>query len=91
MYIKLSGFDVERGMVVVSGRFILLWSLYTALDPAEPYFKDDFNNSMRLDKSDATFVDVIHSDGDNFNLLQGTSFNDWHHYTGWPTGLFEKG
>ncbi|KAK7499281.1 hypothetical protein BaRGS_00009541 [Batillaria attramentaria] len=42
----------------------------SGLDPAEPYFKE-FDNSRRLDKSDALFVDVIHTDGADFNLLQG--------------------
>ncbi|XP_044070772.1 inactive pancreatic lipase-related protein 1-like [Siniperca chuatsi] len=42
----------------------------TGLDPAEPYFQDT-NASVSLDTSDATFVDVIHSDGLPFNSKLG--------------------
>ncbi|XP_061546351.1 inactive pancreatic lipase-related protein 1-like [Phycodurus eques] len=34
----------------------------TGLDPTEPYFHDT-NVAVRLDTTDATFVDVIHTDG----------------------------
>ncbi|XP_030298608.1 inactive pancreatic lipase-related protein 1 isoform X1 [Sparus aurata] len=42
----------------------------TGLDPAEPYFQDT-NSSVHLDTSDATFVDVIHTDGLPFNSKLG--------------------
>lgn len=41
----------------------------TGLDPAEPYFQG-MGPSIRLDPSDATFVDVIHTDGRSFFLLE---------------------
>lgn len=46
----------EKGMVV--GRI-------TGLDPASPLFKLDHfkDKEKKLDKSDAAFVDVIHTDG----------------------------
>lgn len=39
------------------------------LDPAEPYFQG-MGPSVRLDPSDAKFVDVIHTDGRSFFLLE---------------------
>ncbi|KAE8280206.1 Inactive pancreatic lipase-related protein 1 [Larimichthys crocea] len=42
----------------------------TGLDPAEPYFQDT-DPSVRLDTSDAIFVDVIHTDGLPFNSRLG--------------------
>ncbi|KAK7090923.1 inactive pancreatic lipase-related protein 1-like isoform X2 [Littorina saxatilis] len=48
----------------------------SALDPAEPIFKTEVDDSKRIDKSDATFVDVIHTDGADFNLLQGYGLKD---------------
>ncbi|KAM7384980.1 hypothetical protein PAMP_001084 [Pampus punctatissimus] len=45
-------------------------SRITGLDPAEPYFQDT-DASVRLDASDAIFVDVIHTDGLPFNSKLG--------------------
>ncbi|KAK5877462.1 hypothetical protein CesoFtcFv8_024964 [Champsocephalus esox] len=42
----------------------------TGLDPVEPYFQDT-DESVCLDTSDATFVDVIHTDGLPFNSKLG--------------------
>uniref|UniRef100_A0A7N8XEP0 Triacylglycerol lipase n=1 Tax=Mastacembelus armatus TaxID=205130 RepID=A0A7N8XEP0_9TELE len=42
----------------------------TGLDPAEPYFQDT-DALVQLDTSDATFVDVIHTDGRAFNSNLG--------------------
>ncbi|XP_045927331.1 inactive pancreatic lipase-related protein 1-like, partial [Micropterus dolomieu] len=42
----------------------------TGLDPTEPYFQDT-DASVRLDTSDANFVDVIHSDGLPFKSKLG--------------------
>lgn len=41
----------------------------TALDPAEPYFQG-MSTQVRLDPSDAMFVDVIHTDARSFFLLE---------------------
>ena len=37
----------------------------SALDPAGPLF-EDYEIDVRLDATDANYVDVIHTDGDNF-------------------------
>uniref|UniRef100_A0A8C5ECQ6 Triacylglycerol lipase n=1 Tax=Gouania willdenowi TaxID=441366 RepID=A0A8C5ECQ6_GOUWI len=42
----------------------------TGLDPSEPYFEET-NASVRLDISDASFVDVIHTDALPFNSKLG--------------------
>ncbi|XP_064115951.1 pancreatic triacylglycerol lipase-like [Macrobrachium nipponense] len=43
----------------------------TGLDPAEPFFQH-LPSTVRLDPSDANFVDVIHTDSDSiFNIGQG--------------------
>ncbi|KAL7384146.1 hypothetical protein ABVT39_025182 [Epinephelus coioides] len=42
----------------------------TGLDPIEPYFQDT-DTSVRLDTSDAAFVDVIHTDALPFNSKLG--------------------
>ena len=39
--------------------------LLTGLDPAEPYFEGAIED-VRLEKRDAEFVDIIHSDGSAF-------------------------
>lgn len=40
------------------------------LDPVEPYFQG-CDATVRLDTTDATFVDVIHTDGLPFNPKLG--------------------
>lgn len=40
------------------------------LDPAEPDFKDT-DPSVHLERSDAEFVDIIHSDGSEFDYVSG--------------------
>ncbi|XP_066298153.1 inactive pancreatic lipase-related protein 1-like [Branchiostoma lanceolatum] len=51
----------------------------TALDAAEPYF-DGMDNVVRLDPTDARFVDVIHTDGSPFigTLGMGTNLPIGH-------------
>ena len=41
---------------------ILITFKFVGLDPAGPYFQDG-DNEVRLDATDAMFVDVIHTDG----------------------------
>ena len=37
----------------------------SALEPAGPLF-EDYEIDVRIDATDANYVDVIHTDGDNF-------------------------
>ena len=50
--------------------FIVLIILLTGLDPAEPDFEDT-DNAVHLEKTDALFVDIIHSDGSEFDYVSG--------------------
>lgn len=52
-----------------AGELIPKLGRITGLDPAEPYFQG-MPASVRLDPTDATFVDVIHTDGRSFFLLE---------------------
>lgn len=42
--------------------------ILTALDAAGPLF-ENYPPSVRLDSSDAVFVDAIHTDGDEFHRV----------------------
>lgn len=61
----------------LSDRQVFVWatvtplSLCEGLDPVEPYFQDT-DASVRLDTSDAAFVDVIHTDALPFDSKLGT-------------------
>ena len=50
--------------------FLSLSLFHAGLDPAEPNFVI-WGADKRLDKTDATFVDVIHSDGEPFVGIKG--------------------
>lgn len=44
------------------------WTYTSGLDPAEPYFQNT-DRVVRLDPTDALFVDVIHTDAASFYSL----------------------
>lgn len=50
-----------------------MFGLCSGLDPTEPYFQGT-SASVYLDTSDATFVDVIHTDGLPFYSKLGTHY-----------------
>ncbi len=54
---------------------ITICFLRIGLDPAGPYFENT-DPKVRLDSTDALFVDVIHTDGSN-NLLLGFGINNF--------------
>lgn len=58
---------------------LLLW-YSTALDAAGPLF-ESYPPSVRLDPSDAVFVDAIHTDGDEFYQLLLVEGGMYHHHT----------
>ncbi|TDH00980.1 hypothetical protein EPR50_G00175440 [Perca flavescens] len=58
----------------------------TGLDPTEPYFQDT-DASVRLDTSDAAFVDVIHTDGLPFKSKLGLGMSQsMGHIDFYPNG-----
>lgn len=62
-----SGYAGEKFQTKKIGRI-------TGLDPAGPDFRDDDNN-VRLDSTDADYVDVVHTDYGNV-ILEGMYSND---------------
>lgn len=42
----------------------------SGLDPAQPNFAN-FDIQIRLDQSDAVFVDAIHTDGSDYDTISG--------------------
>ena len=58
----------------------------SGLDPADPNFQGQ-SNAAKLDKSDADFVDVIHSDANSFLIGDGMGTSDPSgHVDFWPNG-----
>ncbi|KAL5015897.1 hypothetical protein ScPMuIL_005486 [Solemya velum] len=72
----IAGYTGER----VSGL-----SRITGLDPAEPYFQNT-DVRVRLDPSDATFVDVIHTDGSSILSLGLGASQAMGHVDFYPNG-----
>ncbi|KAH9526200.1 hypothetical protein DERF_000300 [Dermatophagoides farinae] len=61
----LIGFSLGAHVAGFAGQEITNISRITGLDPASPLF-EGYPANVRLDPSDAKFVDVIHSNGDGF-------------------------
>lgn len=61
----LIGFSLGAHVAGFAGQEITNISRITGLDPASPLF-EGYPVNVRLDPSDAKFVDVIHSNGDGF-------------------------
>ena len=55
------------------------FSGWSGLDPAEPYFQNT-DKVVRLDPTDALFVDVIHTDGASFFSTDLGDYFSFNHY-----------
>ncbi|CAF1347936.1 unnamed protein product [Rotaria sordida] len=61
----------------------------TGLDPAGPYFENT-DSKVRLDPTDALFVDVIHTDGSHNLLLGFGSLQRMGHVDFYPNGGYDQ-
>lgn len=62
----------------------------TGLDPAEPDFKDT-DPRVHLEKTDAAFVDIIHSDGAEFDYVSGFGWiKEVGHIDFYPNGGMDQ-
>ncbi|CRL07123.1 CLUMA_CG020119, isoform A [Clunio marinus] len=67
--VHLIGHSLGAHLSAYAGERVKNIGRITALDPAEPYFQGMPTN-VRLDPSDALFIDVIHTDARSFFLLE---------------------
>ncbi|GIY78533.1 pancreatic triacylglycerol lipase [Caerostris darwini] len=72
--VHLIGHSLGAHTAGYAGQRILNLGRISGLDPAGPYFQDT-DYEVRLDRDDALFVDVIHTDGAEF-VLGGLGIND---------------
>ncbi|CAF3462217.1 unnamed protein product [Rotaria sp. Silwood1] len=71
------------------GKRVVELGRITGLDPAGPYFEDT-DPAVRLDPTDALFVDVIHTDGAHNLLLGLGTLQRMGHVDFYPNGGFDQ-
>lgn len=81
----LIGFSLGAHVAGFTGMEIRNISRITGLDPASPLF-EGYPPRVRLDPSDADFVDVIHSNGDSFIRGGLGSYAPMGHVDFYPNG-----
>ncbi|XP_064477565.1 pancreatic triacylglycerol lipase-like [Ornithodoros turicata] len=72
MSFHIVGHSLGSHIAGYAGERIKTLGRITGLDPAQPYFKK-MPRSVRIDPTDADFVEIIHTDGSQFfpNILKG--------------------
>ncbi|XP_064477567.1 pancreatic lipase-related protein 2-like isoform X2 [Ornithodoros turicata] len=77
MSIHIVGHSLGSHIAGYAGKRINKVGRITGLDPAEPYFQY-MPPQVRIDRSDADFVDIIHTDGSPFleNLVEGMGMSE---------------
>ncbi|XP_065173787.1 uncharacterized protein [Atheta coriaria] len=83
--IHLVGFSLGAHVAGFAGAELGNLSRITGLDPAGPLFESQ-DPRARLDQTDATFVDVIHSNGENLILGGLGSWQPMGHVDFYPNG-----
>lgn len=81
----LVGFSLGAHVAGFAGAELGNLSRITGLDPAGPLFESQ-DPRARLDQSDAEFVDVIHSNGENLILGGLGSYQPMGHVDFYPNG-----
>lgn len=81
----LIGFSLGAHVAGFAGMEVRNISRITGLDPASPLF-ESYPANVRLDASDATFVDVIHSNGDSFIRGGLGTYSPLGHVDFYPNG-----
>ncbi|KAM7286457.1 pancreatic triacylglycerol lipase [Ixodes scapularis] len=82
----LIGYNVGAHVAGYAGERVKGLGRITGLDPAEPYFANT-DKVVRLDPSDAEFVDVIHTGGSSFQSGPTPhSVQDYGHLDFYPNG-----
>lgn len=83
--VHLIGFSLGAHVAGFAGAELKNLSRITGLDPAGPLFESQ-DPRARLDSSDAAFVDVIHSNGENLILGGLGSWQPMGHVDFYPNG-----
>lgn len=83
--VHIIGFSLGAHVAGFAGADLPGLSRITGLDPAGPLFESQ-HPKARLDSSDATFVDVIHSNGENLILGGLGSWQPMGHVDFYPNG-----
>ncbi|XP_064479475.1 inactive pancreatic lipase-related protein 1-like isoform X2 [Ornithodoros turicata] len=82
----LIGYNVGAHIAGYAGERVSGIGRITGLDPAEPYFAHT-DKAVRLDPTDAEFVDVIHTGGSSFQSSPGSNkLQDYGHVDFYPNG-----
>ncbi|XP_041357545.1 pancreatic triacylglycerol lipase-like [Gigantopelta aegis] len=85
----LVGHSLGAHVAGYAGEKVNNMSRITGLDPAEPYFQDT-DPVVRLDPTDAKFVDVIHTDGSSIFVLGLGAKQPMGHVDFYPNGGHEQ-
>ncbi|KAG8224914.1 hypothetical protein J437_LFUL006273 [Ladona fulva] len=83
--VHLIGFSLGAHVAGFAGSELQNLSRITGLDPAGPLFENQ-DPAARLDSTDATFVDVVHSNGENLILGGLGSWQPMGHVDFYPNG-----